>query len=296
MLQVAVRMRSILGEGPCWDERSGHLYWIDILGPYIHRFDPSDGSVKTWSTGQAIGCLALRESSGLVCAMEQGIYSFDPERGAFARLIGRPDADLANNRFNDGKCDPNGRFIAGTMSQDENEGHGDKTPAGTLFRVNPDWSVKALLKNVSISNGLAWSSDGRTLYFIDSPTRQVRAFDYDPKAGEIGKQRVAVDFHKESGIPDGMTIDAEGRLWIAHWAGWRVSCWNPVSGEKLEEIMLPCQNVTCCAFGGCDLTDLYITTAVIGLDQDQQASQPDAGSLFCIKTQVPGLAPHRFAG
>ena len=287
MLQVAVRMRSILGEGPCWDDRSGQLYWIDILGQSIHRFDPSDGLVKTWSTG---------ESSGLICAMEQGIYSFDPERGDFARMIGRPDADLVNNRFNDGKCDPAGRLLAGTMSQDENEGHGDKAPAGTLFRINPDWSTQALLKNISISNGLAWSGDGNTLYFIDSPTRQIRAFDYDQEAGEISRQRVAIDFRNEAGIPDGMTIDAQGRLWIAQWAGWGVSCWNPVSGKKLDEIMLPCQNVTCCAFGGSDMTDLYITTAVIGLDQDQQARQPDAGSLFCIRTQARGLAPHRFAG
>lgn len=295
-LERVTGIQADLGEGPVWDERAGILYWIDILAGLIHQYTPASGQMATHPLGQPIGCLVLREHGGLLCALQDGIYSFDPEQGKLARLLARPDAELADNRFNDGKCDPVGRFFAGTMSNAGNEGHGESQPAGTLFRISPDWQVQAMVRPVAISNGLAWSSDQKTMYYIDSPTRLVSAFDYDESTGNLANRRTVIDFTAEDGIPDGMTIDAADRLWIAHWGGWKLSCWHPATGRKLDEIPLPCQNVTCCAFGGDSYDDLYITTARIGLDPSALAAQPDAGALFCIRTGARGLPPDRFKG
>lgn len=293
--ELLVDMSLTLGEGPCWDDRLGCLYWIDIIGENIYRYDPEINKVVDYSSGQPIGCIALREKAGLVCAMQDGIYSLNPVNGLFYKLLDRPDACIEGNRFNDGKCDPAGRLFVGTMSTAANEGHGGR-PLGTLYRIDTDLRATALVCGVSISNGIAWRSDCKTMYYIDSPTREVSAFDYDIEDGRISNRRVVISFSDESGIPDGMTIDTEDMLWIAHWGGWKISRWNPVTGVKLCEFVLPCQNVTCCTFGGSGYSSLYITTARIGLTQRELDEQPKAGSVFCLNTSTTGRASYRFMG
>lgn len=295
-VELVVDLDALLAESPCWDDRTGLLYCIDILGEKIYQYNSQNNFLAKYTTGQMIGCIALREKSGLLCAMQNGIYGFDPRSGNFEKLLIRPDHELTDNRFNDGKCDPAGRFFVGTMSNKGNEGAGDPPPVGTLYKIDPDLEVQAMISKVSISNGMAWNSRLDTLYYIDTPTRKVVAYDYDIKTGCIDNGRTVIDFRNESGNPDGMTIDSEDNLWIAHWGGWKLSKWHPELGIKMQEIRLPCQNVTCCAFGGQNYDLLYITTARTGLDFLALSEQSHAGSLFCIKTDVPGIPSYRFKG
>ena len=184
---------------------------------------------------------------------------------------------LPGNRFNDGKCDPAGRFWAGTMSIS------NMPCAGSLYVLEKDGTVKTKITGVTCSNGMAWSPDDKTLYYIDTPTRQVVAYKYDTKNGDITDGRVAISIPEEKGSPDGMTIDTEGMLWIALWDGWKVIRYNPYTSEQLYEVTLPVSRVTSCVFGGDDMDDLYITSAREGLSDSDLKEQPLAGSLFVIR-------------
>jgi sugar lactone lactonase YvrE len=197
-----------------------------------------------------------------------------------------PEGNRPEIRFNDGKCDPAGRFWAGTMAVAEN------AAIGSLFCLFADGHVERKLTGVRISNGIVWSLDHRTLYYIDSPRRIVDAFDYDLDTGAIANRRTAIDVHPEMGYPDGATLDAEGMLWIAHFGGARVTRWNPRTGQHLGTIALPASNITSCAFGGPKLDRLYITSASIGLKN----REPQAGALFCVDAGVGGIPACEFAG
>ena len=210
------------------------------------------------------------------------------ENQAATMMISNPEPHLPGNRFNDGKCDPAGRFWAGTMS------HTDEPEKGSLYLLDKDLSVTQKIENVSISNGLAWSPDQNTFYYIDTPTKKVAAFHFDKTNGNIENKRYVIQFSNNEGTPDGMTIDSEGMLWIAHWDGWQISRWNPATGEKIKTILLPVSRVTSCCFGGKNLDDLYITSASTGLSDDQLRKEPLAGSLFVIKnTGFHGLTAFR---
>lgn len=275
-IETVLSHRCELGEGPVWDTELGMIWWIDILKGEIHRYDPKTGLHERQLTGQLVGSVALRSRGGLVAAMEHGFYLVDFENRS-VQPVADPEPHLPGNRFNDGKCDPAGRFWAGTMSMRDENG------TGALYRLDEDRSVTAEITGVGCSNGLAWSADGGTFYYIDSLARDVKAFDYDIISGQIYNSRTIVQFSPEIGYPDGMTIDDEGMLWIALWDGWKVIRCDPGSGKLLYEITLPVSRVTSCTFGGADLTDLYITTAWTGLRDDDLAHQPLAGCLFVVK-------------
>ncbi|HSQ39683.1 MAG TPA: SMP-30/gluconolactonase/LRE family protein, partial [Anaerolineales bacterium] len=197
-------------------------------------------------------------------------------------------SEPATNRFNDGKCDPAGRLLAGTMDMDE------KAASGNLYSLEAGKPPRKLLDGIRISNGLAWSPDYRLFYYIDTPTRQVRAFDYDLETGNISKPRVVVEIPSGMGFPDGMTSDMEGRLWIAQWGGSRVSKWNPLTGQKEAEIAVPVPHVTSCVFGGPRRDILFVTTARVGLDKSTLAQNPLSGGLFQIQTQTEGMPTFDF--
>ena len=294
-IELLVDSGSLLGEGPCWDGEKQLLYWIDGLGKKIHIFDPEENTNRTIEVGQVVGCIVLRQSGGVLVAMERGLYSLDPFTGDVVQMVD-PESDLPNNRFNDGKCDCRGRLWAGTMSRDFDEGAGDSPPAGTLYCIDTELMVRAMFGKVSISNGLGWSPDNTIMYYIDSPTREVAAFDFDPESGNITNRRVVVEIPGDRGIPDGMAVDEEGMIWVAQWGGSEVARWNPATGNVLQRIRVPAVNVTCCAFGGLELEDLYITTSSIPAPEGNDNEQPHAGGLYRTTPGVRGLEAYKFGG
>jgi len=280
--------RAILGEGPVW--HAGKLLWVDIEGRKVLVHDPATAEDHEITMPERVGCVwPCAESDLLICGLESGIAFLDPASGGI-EMIDNREADFPRTRFNDGKCDPLGRFWAGTMDMEETDA------IGALFMVDAQRQVTQQLGNITVANGLAWGPGGKTFYYIDSPTRVVAAFDYQAQTGELSNYRVAVRIPDGEGFPDGMTIDAEGTLWIALWQGWGVVRYDPHTGERLQKIDLPVEKVTSCTFGGEQLDELYITSARIDLSEDAIAQQPYAGGLFKIKPGVAGLAPVPYAG
>lgn len=287
--EVVGEGRALLGEGPVWDEKRRRLYWVDILSRKIHLYDPGRNAFSSHALPQYVGAVALREQGGLLLAMQEGFYLYDPDGDRLEQLHD-PEPGVSDNRFNDGKCDPAGRFWAGTMSMSGRE------QAGALYRLDPDGRVSRMLEKVGISNGLAWSGDGSTMYFIDTPTRCVRAFDYDADDGSIRNGRVVLRFAEGEGAPDGMTIDEEGMLWIAFWGGHRVGRWDPRTGRRQQTLALPVPLVTSCTFGGERMNELYVTTARAGLSDEELARYPLSGALFRFTLEVRGVPAARFRG
>lgn len=287
--ELVVDARAALGEGPCWHAPSGKLYWVDIEGRTLHVHDPAGEPDLVYEMGLRVGAAVPRASGGLVLATEHGFQAFDLQSRVLTPLAD-PEGHLPDNRFNDGKCDPRGRFWAGTMSLVR------RPRAASLYVLETDGSVRRVLDGVTTSNGLGWSLDHRTMYYIDTPTLEVAAFDYDEEQGTIAGRRAVVRFPEGVGRPDGMTVDAEGMLWVAHWAGGRVSRWDPRDGRMLDEVRMPATNTSCCVFGGPKLDRLYLTTARHKLDEATLAREPHAGSLFVIEPGVCGLPSFEYGG
>lgn len=286
-VQCVVDAKAALGEGPCWDRGGKVLYWIDIIGQNVHMYDSERGSDRIVPVGKYVGCVALASSGGLIIAADRAFYKLDPATGRIELVTELPN-EPQGNRCNDGKCDPAGRFWAGTMPMKGSE------PSGSLYRLDADCQAKRMLESVRCSNGIAWSPDGTAMYYIDSPTKQVVAFDYEVSTGDISNRRVVVTIPEGEGVPDGMTIDREGKLWVAQWGGWKVSRWDPRDGSLLDTIPVPAEQVTSCAFGGERLDELYITTAREGLDESALDRQPLAGGLFRVKTKARGMESYTF--
>ncbi len=272
-----------LGEGPAWDAKTHTLYWVDILGKriYYHR----DGENGLIQLDDMPGCLAPCKDGNLIVAARASLLTLEPAtvKTTFLASVSEP----ANNRFNDGKCDPAGRFLAGTMDMDE------KAASGALYSFDGA-KVTRLLDGVRISNGLAWSPDYKTFYYIDTPTRAVRAFDYDLSSGEIANPRVVIRVPEALGWPDGMTSDADGCLWIAMWGGAQVTRWDARTGGLLEQIRVPAKNATACVFGGQDLNELYITSARVGLEEADLTEYSLSGSLMRVRTGFRGMPTFEF--
>lgn len=277
-----------LGEGALWDERASLLLWVDIMGRKLHRFDPATGRDEFRELPSYIGTVVPGESGDLHLALKDGFYSYG---WADSRLL--PLAVLGLEapyiRFNDGKCDPQGRFWAGTMAM------GGRQGAGNLFCLERDLTVSRKIKSVSISNGLGWSPDGSRMYYIDTPTRRVLEFAFDGAKGSIQSPRVALDVPEPMGWPDGLCVDAEGMLWIAMFGGGRCVRFDPGTGKALDEVKVEgALQTTSCALGGVQGRTLYVTTARENFTDKDAAEQPQAGHLFAAEVGVPGLPCHRF--
>lgn len=277
--EVAVRAEAILGEGPTWDPAHNRLVWLDILGARISTYDPVSGHRTVRVTDQHIGAAKPRTGGGLVLNLRDGVALLDPD-GSFRWLHHEP---VPGRRANDAAVAPDGSLWAGTMRYDEAPG------GGTLSRLTGDGSFETVLDDVAVSNGTGWSPDGRRMYYIDSPTRRLDVFDFG--AGRPVNRRPLVEIEEGAGFPDGLTVDAEGCVWVALWDGGAVRRYTP-EGTLDRVITLPTPRVTACAFGGADLTDLYITTARVGLE----APHPVAGSLLVVPGAGKGLPQPLFAG
>ncbi len=289
-VETVVDRRCLVGEGAIWDSRRQYLLWVDILGHLLFVYDPATGQNRGINLLQAVGTVVPRTKGGVVVALHNGFARLDLETERMTP-IADPEADLPGNRFNDGKCDPAGRLWAGTMAFD---GMRDQEQ-GALYCLDAGGAVTRKLGRVSISNGIVWSADARTMYFIDTVKNDVRAFDYDLDTGAIANERVTVR-NDGDGHFDGMTIDAEGMVWIALFGGGAVKRYHPETGEHLATIELPVTCVTSCAFGGPHLDHLYVTSASFRLSAAELAEQPLAGSLFRAVPGVRGVPAFEYGG
>jgi len=271
--------RHELAEAPLW--YNNRWWWVDIEGGSLNSGDDSGGDVWSHSFGQRLGAAAPLLGKGFLLALERGLAIWDLETDSL-EYVAHPDQEIAGNRCNDGKWDPFGRFVVGTLNMQ------GKPHQGALYSFEFPNKLTKRLSNVSVSNGLAWTKDGRTLYHIDTLQYEVTAYDYDLSTGELSCPRVVIRTPAEMGYPDGMDIDAAGNLWVAHWNDWVVRCWSPQSGECLSKIRLPCSRPTSCCFGGLEGNDLIITTARVGLSMEDLAREPQAGSVFIQRAVTAG--------
>ena len=280
--------KAVLGEGPVWREETQDLVWVDIESARVCCFNPATGENETWDVGEKPGLAVPTQRGDLILGTSVGFVRLDLANGGLSPIID-PEQDLPNNRFNDGKVDPEGRLWAGTMGMDESPN------VGSFYRLNRNLSVDKLFDRVSISNGLAWTSDQETFYYIDSPTRRVDVFNCDMAAGTVSNRQTAFELPDGMGYPDGMCIDNEGMLWVALWQGWGVARFTP-GGALLAKVEVPVECVTSCCFGGENWDELYITTSSRDLDEAGRAAQPLAGGVFCCRTGIGGPPTHLFLG
>jgi xylono-1,5-lactonase len=277
-----------LGEGPMWSVREHALYWVDILGHRLHRYSPTEGQ-RTWQFDEEVTAIAERsEVDELIITRRHGFARFNPKTEELTPLL-QLETDIPSNRFNDGKCDRLGRFWAGTMD------FGCERPTGSLYCLSPDLRCERVDSDYVVTNGPAWSSDYSTLYHNDSVNGRVYAFDFDLKTGHVSNKRIFLQFSQEDGSPDGMTTDAGGGLWIAHWGASKLTR-HDSQGNILHTLDLPCSQITSCAFGGPDFRTLYITSAANGLSPQQLEREPLAGGLFALETDIAGLPANQFRG
>jgi sugar lactone lactonase YvrE len=282
-LRVVFDIKAQLGEGAIWNPRDNRLWWVDIEKGILHVFNPVDGKDIEYPMGRRIGTVVPTESGKALVALEDGLNFFDPASGKFS-FIADPEADLPPIRYNDGKCDPAGRFWVGSMGLEPPINN-----RASLYRLDHDLKINKMLDSITVSNGICWSIDKTKMYYIDTPTMKVRVFDYDDETGNISNEKTAVEIPEGMGGPDGMTIDSEGNLWICLWGGACVGCFDPETGELVRRIDVPAKNVTSCAFGGKDLKTLFITTASISMSPEDSTKYPLAGNLFAIDLNVKGV-------
>lgn len=296
--QVVHQHVCVLGEGPFWDPVTRKLWFIDGLsefgkGDTLHCLDTTSNELSSYPIGKHIGNIVLCEDGRILMALQDGVYYFDPENGSFEE-ISAIEREISNNRLNDGRLDCRNRYWFGSMSMTANQPEREFEYTGSLYCMDRSGNIRTVLTGVGISNGIAWNAAHTRMYYSDTPTGTVFSFDYDEETGEISNRNAAIVFSPGEGEPDGMTIDTEDMVWVAHFGGGKVSRWNPETGERLAEIILPCSQVTCCTFAGDNLDELYITTATIGLSQQERLATPDAGKLFMVKPGVRGYLAQRY--
>jgi sugar lactone lactonase YvrE len=285
-VELVLDARAELGEGPRWDARGQRLLWVDIMRGRVHSFRPAEGACRSVDVGQPVGALACAADGGVMLAVAGGFARLDWESGQ-TRMRAAVEGDRPQNRMTDGACDAAGRFWAGTMALDESAG------AGALYRLDPDGTVHTMVTGVSISNGIDWSLDGRRMYYVDSPTRRIDVFGFDVRTGAISDRRPFASIPSDAGIPDGLTVDADGFVWLALWGGAALHRYDP-EGKRERVVALPVSHPTSCAFGGPDLDELYVTSARRPLSADERARQPSAGGLLRLRPGVVGRPPGLF--
>lgn len=277
--KLLIDAKSTLGEGPVWDINKQLLYWVDIEGCLLHAYNPSNGEKQERHFDKMIGAAVPTSSGKLLLALESGLASFSFENDTLLRHTALQNTD-PEMRYNDGKVDPNGNFWIGSMHKHFAQ------KSGNLYQVKSNFKTSILIPETTISNGMAWTSDRKMFYFIDSPTFKVRSYDYNN--GVISNGKTAFEIPKHFGSPDGMCIDSENMLWIAHWGGHCIRRWNPINGKVLDKIFIPAPHVTSCCFGGENLKTLYITTARSGLTTESLEEFPLSGGLFTYTPEISG--------
>jgi sugar lactone lactonase YvrE len=289
-IRCVLPWQAIVGESPVWNIKEQCLYWVDIQNKQIHRFDPASGRNQTFLQPEIVTCVALRAGGGLVLTLKKHFATFDPATLQLER-IGAVECDLPDNRFNDGECDPQGRFWAGTMDAVE-----WSAPAGSLYRLDADKTITRMEQNVICSNGIAWSPDGRKIYHTESFRHAIFVSDFEPETGASSNRRPFATLDSNSdGFPDGLTVDADGFVWSNVVGPGQIRRYDPQG--KIERILqLPVPRATDCTFGGPDLKTLYVTSARETMTAGQVAAAPLSGSLFAVECDVRGLPASAFLG
>jgi len=288
-LRVVVPAANAIGESPVWSVREQALYWVDVEGKLVQRFVPGSGVLDRWSVPEVTSSIGLRRQGGLVAATRAGFAFLDTETGAVTPIV-HPEAEVFGNRFNDGKVDRRGRFWAGTKNLQNTP-----DPTGAVYRLDIDGSARRIDDGISCTNGIAWSPDDRTLYLCDTWIRRIYHYAFDAQTGDVGHRRLLIELTAELGYPDGLTVDADGFLWSAHYNGWRITRYAP-DGRVDQVVRMPVQHVTSLTFGGPDLRTLFVTSASARLSAEARADQPDAGHLFAFEPGVTGLPEPEFLG
>jgi len=281
-----------LGETPIWAPEENALYWVDWGGKPTCRFEPATGKFTTFPVSLPVTALARRALGGWIAIAQNGLYEWDPKTNVYKLLVGPPEPGKPDICYNDGAVDRQGRLLVGTVNMQD-----VFAPEGSLYRLDPDGSLHQLDTGYATANGLGVSPDGRTVYVTDERHHQIMALDYDTVKGTVSNRRLfaRVPASREEGMPDGLIVDAEGFVWSGHWAGWKLTRYDP-DGKIERQIRFPVQHVISFAFGGKDLDELFVTTAWWGFGEEERKQQPWAGDLFRVKTGVKGLVEPAFAG
>ncbi|MFK7749452.1 MAG: SMP-30/gluconolactonase/LRE family protein [Kordia sp.] len=281
--ELAYEIPAKLGEGAFWDYNNGLLYWIDIIGETLNVYNPVNNTNKEIKMPAPIGTVVPSKAKDkVIVALNDGVYVVDIGTEKIEKLTD-VEAENKGTRLNDGKCDPNGNLWVGSMD------YSQTNPGGNLYKVSQSGEVAKMLGNITISNGIVWSKDHKTMYYIDTPTGNIRAFDFDVTTSTISNERIVVTIPTTEGAPDGMAIDENDMLYVGLWNGNCIANYNPKTGKLIQKIKVPAHNVTACAFGGADLDILYITTSNLDMTDEEKAKYPLAGSLFKIKLDVKGV-------
>lgn len=283
--ELLLNTNSLLGEGAIWSHDDQTLYWVDIEQKKLHWLNPSTSEHNTFTLPKKITAAIPTSKGTLLITLADGIYHYNPTTHNLTLIRLNPENETTGNRFNDGKCDPIGNFWIGTMGEHQ---------SAALYRLNTDLTLTTILTGITNSNGILWSPDQKTMYYIDTPTYKVTAYDFDNHTGQITNPRIVITVPAHMGYPDGATIDSEGMIWIALWGGYCVSRWNPKTGDLLSTVEVSSKNVTSCAFGGPMLDTLYITTARTQLSADDLKQHPNSGGLFVVKPGISGIKANFF--
>jgi sugar lactone lactonase YvrE len=282
-LEHVLEIRNVIGEGPVWHSGEEALYWVNFIEQHqILRFTPADGQHEVFETGTPVMALGIRERGGMIAATGRGLASWNPASNIFEQICD-PLANRPGIRFNDAAVDGRGRFWVGTMNQND-----AKAPDGELLRLESDGRLRQMDSGITVSNGIGWSPDKKTMYFVDSFRYCIYSYDFDLESGSIQNRRVFVQNSSEQGIPDGMTVDSEGCVWTAYWGGWSVVRYK-TDGSVDAEYRLPVPNPTSCCFGGKNLDELYITSAHLGMSAEEKKQSPQSGDLFRLRTGISGM-------
>jgi sugar lactone lactonase YvrE len=288
-VEHVLEVRNVIGEGPVWHSQEGSLYWVNFIGQYqILRYSPQTKHLEVFETGMPVMALGIRKAGGFIAATAQGIANWDIERKKFEPFCD-PLKGRTGIRFNDAATDSQGRFWVGTLNEANPKG-----PDGELYCVQGNHSCQLMDTDITVANGIGWSPDRTIMYFTDSFRYCIYVYDFS-EAGTIANRRIFVQTAPEGGIPDGLTVDTEGFVWSAYCGGWRVVRYNP-EGRVDREYRLPVANPTSCAFGGKRLDELYITSAALGLTEEDKRKHPQSGDLFCLRAGIAGMDEPRFAG
>lgn len=287
-IKLLVDCKCNIAECPSYDKENHLLYWVDIFGKQIFRYDIDTKKLDTKSVNKYVSYIVPRKQGGVIIGLQDGMYHYDFDT-EICMFLGRPNKyDPYTYRFNDGKCDVMGRIWTGTTAFFEERFD------CSLYKVDNGHVFNEMFQGINVSNGLGWSPDNKKMYYIDSGKKLIYSFDFDAEGGRISNKKVIINYKDEGANPDGMTVDSEGMLWICHWGGYTLSRWNPNTGKKIDKIEMPVKQVTCPIFGGKNMSELYVTTARYGCTEDELKKQPHAGSIYKIKLNMKGTPSYSY--